>query len=117
MSTWVDVITDYICGHISSGRRDRSPFSPGPEPGETAPEPKLGCGLLFDPGAAEAAWGLLWGSLRRHDDQGALSTPGGVHRKGDLVGETGNPLVGARARPEGKIVSVTIAGRAGDPLF
>jgi hypothetical protein len=62
MSTWVDVIADYVCGHESSGRRDRSPFSPGPEPGETAPEPKLGCGLLFNPWAAEAAWGLLWGS-------------------------------------------------------
>lgn len=62
MSTWVDVIADYVCGHISSGCRDRSPFSPGPEPGETAPEPKLWCGLLFNPWAAEAAWGLLWGS-------------------------------------------------------
>jgi len=62
VSTWVDVIADYVCGHKSSGRRDRSPFSPGPEPGETAPEPKLWCGLPFDPWAAEAAWGLLWGS-------------------------------------------------------
>jgi hypothetical protein len=62
VSTWVDVIADYVCGHESSGRRDRSPFSPGPEPGETSPEPKLGCGLLFNPRAAGAARGLLWGS-------------------------------------------------------
>jgi hypothetical protein len=48
VSTWVDVIADYVCGQKSSGRRDRSPCSPGPEPGETAPEPELGCGLLFN---------------------------------------------------------------------
>ena len=55
-------IAELRSGHVSSGRRDRSPFSPGPEPGETAPEPELGRGLPFDPWAAGAAWGLLWGS-------------------------------------------------------
>jgi hypothetical protein len=73
--------------------------------------------LPFDSVAAEAA-GVYSGGLRKHADKVCVV---GARRRlagnGDLVGETGNPRVGARARPEGKIASVTIAGRTGDLLF
>jgi len=67
--------------------------------------------LLFDrrrpklPGSTlgiarrQADWACVVGARRR------------LAGKGDLVGEIGNPLLGARARPEGKIASVTIAGK------
>jgi len=101
--------------HLSSGRRDRSPSLQG-KPWETAPEPKLGCYCRSTrrPKLPESTLGVM----RRHADQvcvvDARGRPAG---KGDLVGETGNPRVGARARPEGKTASVTIAGRTGDLLF
>jgi len=102
-------------GHVSSGRRDRSPSHQG-KPWETAPEPKLGryCLSTRRPKLPESTLGVM----RRHADQ--VCVVGARRRlasKGDLVGETGNPRVGARARPEGKIASITIAGRTGDLLF
>jgi hypothetical protein len=117
VSTWVDVIADYVL-------RPRIKWSPGPKSllawagarGDGAGAEAL-VRTAVQPVGGRSCLGSTLGAMRRHSDQGALSTPGGVHRKGDLVGETGNPLVGARARPEGKIVSVTIAGRAGDPLY
>lgn len=58
------------------------------------------------------------GVMRRHADQVCVvDARRRLAGKGDLVGETGNPRVGARARPEGKIASVTVAGRTGDLLF
>jgi len=90
--------------------------SPSSKLKETAPEPKLGCAAVQPP-TAEAAGGLLWescgGTLIRY----ALSTPGGASPVKAISRERpANRDVGARARPEGKIVSVTIAGQAGDSL-
>jgi len=108
-------IAELRSGHLSSGRRDRSPSRQG-KPWETAPEPKLGCHCRSTrrPKLPESTLGVT----RRHADQ--VCVVGARRRlasKGDLVGETGNPRVGARARPEGKIASITIAGRTGDLPF
>lgn len=108
-------IAELRSGHVSSGRRDRSPSLQG-KPWETAPEPKLKCYCLSTrrPRLPESTLGVM----RRHADQVCVvGARGRLAGKGDLVGETGNPRVGARARPEGKIASVTIAGRTGDLLF
>jgi hypothetical protein len=87
------------------------------EPEETAPEPKLGCAAVRLQ-AAEAARGLLWGLCGGTLIRYALSAPGGAPPvKAISLERLANRDVGARARPEGKIVSVTIAGRAGDLLL
>jgi hypothetical protein len=57
--------------------------------------------LPFD-SAAGAAGVYSGGYAEARLIGGALSTPGGVRREGDLIGETGNPREDARARPEGK---------------
>jgi len=57
--------------------------------------------LPFD-SAAGAAGVYSGGYAEARLIGGALSTPGGARREGDLVEETGNPREDARARPEGK---------------
>jgi hypothetical protein len=86
------------------------------KPWETAPEPehRCGCRSTRRPKLPKSTLGVT----RRHADH--VCVVGARRRlasKGDLVGETGNPREDARARPEGKIVSVTVAGRTGDLLF
>lgn len=71
------------------------------------------CRSTLAAGAAEVYSG---GHAEARLIRGALSTPGGVRREGDLIGETGNPREDARARPEGKTAPFTIAGRTGDLL-
>jgi hypothetical protein len=73
--------------------------------------------LPFDRRPAEAAGDLLWESCGSTLIRYALSAPGGAPPVKAISRERlANRDVGARARPEGKIVSVTIAGRAGDLL-
>jgi hypothetical protein len=68
-------IAELRSGHVSSGRRDRSPSHQG-KPWETAPEPELGCYCRSTGGRSRRSllWGLCGGTLIRY----ALSTPGGV---------------------------------------
>lgn len=78
---------------------------------ETAPEPQLGC-TAVRPSTAEAAGGLLWESCGGTLIKYALSAPGGAPPVKAISQERlANRDVGARVRPEGKIVSVTIAGK------
>jgi hypothetical protein len=82
-------IAELRSGHVSSGRRDRSPALQG-KPWETAHEPKLGryCRSTRRPKLPESTLGVV----RRHADQ--VCVVGARRRlasKGDLVGETGNP--------------------------
>lgn len=89
-------IAELRSGHVSSGRRDRSPALQG-KPWETAPEPKLGryCRSTRRPKLPESTLGVV----RRHADQVCVvGARGRLASKGDLVGETGNPRV-RRASP------------------
>jgi hypothetical protein len=115
VSTWVDDRGATFAATYQVVAGTGVPSRQG-KPWETAPEPERRCGCRSTrlPKLPESTLGVT----RRHADH--VCVVGARRRlagKGDLVGETGNPRVDARARPEGKIASVTIAGRTGDLLF
>lgn len=78
---------------------------------ETAPEPKLGCAAVR-PSAGRSRRRSTLGVMRRHADQVCVVC---ARRRSPVKAiskeRQTNRDEGARARPEGKIASVTIAGK------
>jgi hypothetical protein len=108
---WAGVIAPELHGsHESSGAGTRRPLSARVNPGRRRLSRSSGA-LPFGLQAAGASWTPTLGVARRHADQVCVvGAPKSVSPKRSRKRDWHTGFVSARARPEGKTVTVTIIG-------